>query len=193
MKDRKDIYKYWATQRKGHNRPSRYRYGRKKSEFLVKVFNEIPIPKGNLIMELGCNVGRNLHYLQEAGYHRLVGIELNKKAVELSKEYFPDLRASIFQGLVEDILPMTKRADVIFTMAFLCHVHPDVEWIVFDEMMRLARRYIITIEDEIVSGRRHEKRHYPDYFKGNFELVHRREKCPGLYWPYKLSIFKRVR
>ena len=106
------------------------------------------------ILELGCNCGANLYGLNRLGYQHLNGIEINEHAVSHMAHAFPDLakRAVISLGSVEEMLPKaeTRSIDVIFSMAVLLHVHPTSNS-VFDEMVRVARKYICVIEAEVAN------------------------------------------
>jgi hypothetical protein len=57
-------------------------------------------------------------------------------------------------------------------MATLQHIHPNSEW-VFQEIARITRKYIVTIEDEKAGGRRHVPRDYSKLFSQfAFDLIH---------------------
>ena len=121
----------------------------------------------NTILELGCNVGRNLLYLWQNGFVNLSGIEMNKHALEIMRTSFPECgQVSIYKGLLEEVLPRfeAKKFDVIFSMAVLEHIHPQSNFI-FKEMVRVCRKYIITIEIEHSSGARVFPRNYRDVFE----------------------------
>ena len=57
------------------------------------------------------------------------------------------MNPTIDQGTIEDRIKDMERCDLVFTMAVLEHIHLDSEW-VFSEMARIAKKYLITIEDE---------------------------------------------
>ena len=103
------------------------------------------------ILEIGCNVGRNLDYLRQAGYENLAGVEISPRAAEGMQENFPELSEMVnyFEGPIEEIIRvfLDNQFDVVFSMAVLQHLHPDSEF-VFQEIVRIARLGIITIEDE---------------------------------------------
>ena len=54
----------------------------------------------------------------------------------------------------------------MFTYSVLEHIHPDIEETVFENMVRLAGRYIITIEEESITTDRHFGRDYARVFSG---------------------------
>ena len=61
-----EVHKYWENPQDGTNQPKNYVIGVSKSEYLfdkIKQFN-----KEFKILEIGCNVGRNLDYLYQQGY-----------------------------------------------------------------------------------------------------------------------------
>ena len=133
------------------NRPEDYA---SKPQDIVRFLHEFWKPYvgyEDSILELGCNCGANLYGLHRMGYQHLSGIEINENAASHMKRTFPDLakRTAISVGSLEEILPKTetKSADVIFTMAVLIHIHPQSDYI-FNEMVRVARKYICVIETE---------------------------------------------
>ena len=103
------------------------------------------------ILEIGCNVGRNLNYLFLAGFQNLEGIEISGSAVELLSQSYPEMAryTKIYNMPVEEIIKKFRdnEFDVVFTMAVLEHIHIDSEC-VFPEMMRITKDFLITIEDE---------------------------------------------
>lgn len=143
---RKDIREFW--QRAENDNWKKYSEGKEKSIFLVSLIKMLSLHKGARILELGCNVGRNLSYLQSIGYINLFGVELNKKAVAVSEKLYLNLvKAKIANDTIEHyILYNTEHYDLIFTMAVLEHIPKESEWI-FKYMVRHGD-YIITIEDE---------------------------------------------
>lgn len=142
------LHEYWKNP-SADNVEVDYIDQKERSEVLVDYFKKHVSPN-DTIMELGCNVGRNLHYLYEAGYHNLTGIEINRKALELGLRYYRDMKNfNLICGEIGKELSKLKdnSVDVIFTMAVLEHIHPKEQHI-FSNMARIARKYIITCEDE---------------------------------------------
>jgi len=152
-----DCRKFWSTevnQYANSNEPQQYS---SKSialiEFMAK-FWKPHVESAHKVLELGCNAGANLETLRLLGFTRLAGVEINPEAVNLMKSVFPDLyrNTNINVGSLEDKLPLlaTDSSDVIFTMAVLMHVHPKSKRI-FSEMVRVSRRYIVTVEPEFAN------------------------------------------
>ena len=100
------------------------------------------------ILEVGCNVGRNLNHLHKKGYEQLAGIEISHHAVKRLRQAYPDLDSvKIDIGPAENILSLygTGLFDVVFTMAVIEHIHPSSK-ILFSEIARVALQYVLTIE-----------------------------------------------
>lgn len=128
------------------------------------------------IIELGCNVGRNLNYLYTQGYENLEAIEINQKALDVGRDNYPGLfeDTEFHQGSIEDNIKnfSNNEFDVIFTSAVLEHIHVESEWI-FEEMARITKGYIITLEPEVgLGGPRGLSRNYGEIFtKFGFENI----------------------
>lgn len=54
--------------------------------------------------------------------------------------------------------------DLVFTMAVLEHLHKDSEY-VFKDIARIAKQYLLTIEDESGISKRHFPRNYQAIFE----------------------------
>lgn len=142
---RKDIQEFW--QKAENDNWEKYTTGIEKSIFLANLTKKIPLRKDAKILELGCNIGRNLVCLQSIDYTNISGVELNKEAVKQSKKVYPKLKAKIINSTIEDFMSNNfGRYDLIFTIAVLEHIPKESEWI-FQSMSTHAK-YIITIEDE---------------------------------------------
>lgn len=120
------------------------------------------------ILELGCNVGRNLNHLMKNHYRNLTGIEISEEAVNSLKKNFPTLyeNATIIHSPIENIIKEipNNQYHVVFTMAVLEHIHPESEWI-FKEMARVTKSYLITIEAETAKNWRLFPRNYKVIFE----------------------------
>ncbi len=161
-----EIQNYWRSP-DADNAPETYatEEGRARSEFVVSLVERFA-SRDATILEVGCNVGRNLEFLRRAGWRSLSGIEINRDAVALMETTYPDLAASstIHVGTAEDVIPTLQDGafDVLFTMAVLEHIHPASDW-VFAHFPRIAR-LVITVEDERRSHRRLFHRNYRRVF-----------------------------
>lgn len=185
MIERDYLWDYWRN-----NGVNKKQYGLTsknliRSEFLLSLFID-RIPKDMSILELGCNVGRNLSVLHNAGYAHLFGIEINWLAAQ-------DVENAIVSvGSIESILPIHAQVDVIFTMAVLMHIHPESEWL-FPEMVAKTRNFIITIED----GMNHRKtrlisRDYPAIFMSlGMKHVMNVKNVPGMNGSFSANVFQK--
>ena len=94
----------------------------------------------NRILEVGCNVGNQLHVLKKNGHSDLWGIELQDYAVEVARKRTGGL--SIVKGSAFDIPYKDNFFDLVFTSGVLIHISPDDIDNVLDEMYRCTSRYI---------------------------------------------------
>ena len=173
-----DCRKFWSTevnQYDNSNEPQQYSSkSTKLIEFMDK-FWKPHVESEHKVLELGCNAGANLETLRLLGYTKLAGVEINSEAVKLMRSVFPDLYRNINVeiGSLENKLPLlpTDSSDVIFTMAVLMHVHPKSNSI-FSQMVRVARKYIVTVEPEFAN--------YGYVFSRNYRRVFQRLGCAQL-------------
>ncbi len=170
---RTQLHTYWRHPGDQHNSPEGYIGTLENSEFLLKLIKKYVNPQEK-ILEIGCNVGRNLNYLFGAGYKNLESIEISKEALDLMKKTYPQMASSvkIHNNSVEDTIKNFKdnSFDLVFTMAVLEHIHPDSEFI-FLEMARITKKYLVTIESE----KDLSWRHFPRKYKKVFETLGMRQ------------------
>jgi SAM-dependent methyltransferase len=134
------------------------------SDMWVGIFKRFVGPEMS-VLELGCSVGRNLYYLDEAGYHNLTGVEINEHAPELSRKSFGDATADrIITSTIEDYLSEPRSFDVVFTSGVLMHIHPDSEWI-FAKMAEAAQHFLICSEVEAAETTYRFPRNYRKFFE----------------------------
>lgn len=197
-KSRDKLHQYWRQPWDGLNLPQDFLGGKVRSQFLVEIMKRYAKPNTK-ILEIGCNVGRNLNYLFLAGFKNLAGIEISEKAVQLLEHSYPEMarHTRIYNEPIEKIIKKFEgcKFDVVFTMAVLEHIHTDSEWI-FPEMVRITKDFLITIEDECgISWR-----HFPRNYKKVFEPLGMRQieeincsEVDGLNSSFFARIFKKVR
>jgi len=190
------LLEYWKKPSDGHNLPESYLEGKPRSEFLVGLIDRLA-PASASILEVGCNVGRNLHYLFQAGFTNLTGIEISKEAVQLLQHTFPDMAKTItvHDVAAEEILPRlgTDAFRVVFTMAVLEHIHTDSEWL-FGEIVRVTKDMLITIEDEEHLSWRHFPRNYRNIFEPlGMQQIYEQpcDEIPGLGTGFMARVFKK--
>ena len=100
------------------------------------------------ILEVGSNIGLNLHFIRAAlGQDvRLFAVEPNKQAYStLTSPDGPDLEQAWNCSGFE--LPLGEEGvDLAFTAGVLIHVAPDDLGAMTDEIVRVARRYVLCVE-----------------------------------------------
>jgi len=94
----------------------------------------------NRILEVGCNVGNQLHVLKKNGCSDLWGIELQDYAVEVARKRTSGF--NIVKGTAFDIPFKNGFFDLVFTSGVLIHISPDDIDKVLDEMYRCTNKYI---------------------------------------------------
>ena len=162
-------HKYWTNPSKygKDNLPEDYVNGIPRSQFLVEIINAYA-DKNESILEIGCNVGRNLNCLYESGYTNLYGIEINPKAVSKMKEVYPYMadKAFVYNFPIETIIPylIDNQFDIVFSMAVLMHLPWESNW-VFPEIARITNKVLITIEEENQKSALQFNRNYGEVFK----------------------------
>ena len=98
----------------------RSRIGLSRTEQIDEFLSDLEL---NNILEVGSNVGNQLLLLQKRGFKKLYGIELNRYAVEKSKERTKGI--DIIQGSAFDIPFKDAYFDLVFTSGVLIHISPQ--------------------------------------------------------------------
>lgn len=150
MKTNPEIRKYWATD---HNIDySELKYiprSKMLCEEVKKLFKE---KKDISICELGCNLGRNLYYLEKEGYESLVGTDVNSKAIEKMNIIYPGILQNVdmYNLPLEYFLGKTSdnSFNLIFTMGVLMHIPDGLLYSVIKSMIRVSNKYIMIFELE---------------------------------------------
>ena len=120
------------------------------------------------ILEIGCNVGRNLDCLYRAGFTNLSGLDINKEALKLGIKTFPDTvgKIDLIHSSIEDLMwrPTGDTYDMIFTMGVLMHLHPTSMWVTTLFYQR-TNKFLITAEDEWEYSNKAIPRNYKTIFE----------------------------
>jgi pseudaminic acid biosynthesis-associated methylase len=122
--------------------------------------------KESRILEVGCNIGKQLSVLQNAGYSNLWGVEINDSALRLAKE---NKEWNLVAASGFDIPFKDGFFDVVFTSGVLIHIAPEDLEKFLDEMYRTSKKYIwcfeyFSEECEEIEYRNHKNR----LWKNNF-------------------------
>ncbi|MFA5397753.1 MAG: class I SAM-dependent methyltransferase [Methanogenium sp.] len=157
---------YWKNPKENRNKPENYILFKERTNFLFKeLFQLKEIDKNYTFFEIGCNSGRDLIFLYDNGFKNLTGIDINKKVIEFAQKQLINTNVRLINNEIEKeiILFNDNEFDVVFSFATLMQIHDDSFWI-FDEILRIAQKYIIIVENE--------KRDYKTIFeKNNFKQI----------------------
>lgn len=185
-----ELHNYW----KNSNRHFPYLLHKEKSIYLLKFVKKY-CTKKDKILEIGCNVGRNLNCLFQAGYKKLSGIEISSMALGVLKDvYYHMAEKTIFYNKpVEDIIKNFKnnQFNLTFTMAVLAHLHQESNW-VFKEIARVSQALII-IEPETATSWHIIPRKYKPILESCGMIQIYEEEVAGIksLISYVLRIFKK--
>jgi SAM-dependent methyltransferase len=120
------------------------------------------------ILEIGCGTGRNLVALKQAGFAKVKGIEISKRAIEVGRERFPEYaEIEVINAPVEEAIKSLRQVSVIFTQGCLMHLPYELDW-VLEEISRKARKLILTNEGEMARNKSIHvwRRNYQTVFEG---------------------------
>lgn len=160
------MHEYWKDPDDEVDQPENHLELERESRFLLDLLEPYLDPSSH-VMEIGCNVGRNLKYLYDAGYENLTGIELNDDAVALMAREYPAVYDAIdvYNEPVEEVITRLPddSIDVTFTFALLAHIPIENEF-VFDEIVRVTDGYVVTFENERTITFKQVPRNYLEVF-----------------------------
>jgi pseudaminic acid biosynthesis-associated methylase len=110
-----------------------------------KILTHATSPRPQSTLEVGCNIGRNLVALSHFIPH-LHGIEPNRPSCETARQNPALSNATIQEGDGSALPYAGNSIDLVFTSGVLIHVAPEGLGAVVDEIVRVARHYIVCIE-----------------------------------------------
>lgn len=205
VKSRHEIHKYWRQPWDGINLPQQYaqteggkleRSRAQRTDFLRDLVRKYS-DQNAVILEIGCNVGRNLNGIYSDDYKNLHGIEISSNAVKMLKQIYPAMakHAKIYNLPVEDKIKefADSQFDIVYTMAVLEHIHTDSEWI-FQEMVRITNKNLIIIEHEYEVSWKHFPRNYQKVFESlGMKQIEFYQQVPGLNGRFVARVFEKNR
>ena len=130
---------YWSE--KAHkslrNNPNCYTIRKRVSKAIVAIAEDMEVTKDSPVLDIGCNVGRNLEYLRRAGFHDLTGVDVSPYAFQFTEKHYPELagQMSFYQAKIQDIIPHIEGTGwLVVSSAVLLHIQPTSrvpvwEWI----------------------------------------------------------------
>jgi len=125
------------------------------------------------IIELGCNVGLNLSFLQKMGFRNLYGLELNQKACEIAARNNPSI--SFIHSGIEEYDPKDEKFDLVFTAGVLIHINPNSLNSIIKKIVNLSNKYIFGFEyfsNDVVAI--DYRNHKGVMWKQNFPLLYKK-------------------
>jgi pseudaminic acid biosynthesis-associated methylase len=136
-------------------------------------------PRPESVLEVGCNIGRNLialtHFIPTVS-----AVEPNAEAVQIARAH-PELTGvRIDEGDGFSLPYADASVDLVFTSGVLIHVAPDDLGRMVNEILRVARHYVMCIEyfaHEPTAVPYHDREGY--LFKRDFGRFYL-ERAPGL-------------
>ena len=93
------------------------------------------------ILEIGCNYGRELKYLENMG--ELFGIDFNASNIKNANSYIP---GDFVLGNATALPYNSNSFDFVYTDGLLSHILPEDIGKVLQEIFRTSSRYILLIE-----------------------------------------------
>ncbi len=128
------------------------------------------------ILEIGSNRGHNLVLLSElCEGTQIVGLEPNMKALGIARRNDPN--AQIVRGNALEIPFGPGRFDLVMTANVLIHIALDDLAAVLQEIHRVSRQYMLSIEyfaeeETVINYRGHDdllwKRDFPEHYRKQF-------------------------
>jgi pseudaminic acid biosynthesis-associated methylase len=97
------------------------------------------------VLEIGCNVGGNLQWIaQRVAPERIVGVDVNAKALKLLEARVPGVRG--VNSPAREIPFADRSVDFVFTMGVLIHQPEETLTKVMTEMVRVSRKWVFCAE-----------------------------------------------
>jgi pseudaminic acid biosynthesis-associated methylase len=139
------------------------------------------LKKIDSVLELGCNVGLNLDALSLIDSNlSLSGIELNDVAANIAAN---KKNATIHQKTIVEPLDLGRMYDLTFTKTVLIHINPARLPIVYENLVRHSKRYILVCEY-------YNPTPVAVDYRGHSEKLFKRDFAGELISSYGLSLVK---
>lgn len=135
--DERATEKYW--QERKINWKDAYFNEHPHRDQLIKVLKGL---KFESVLEVGCGAGKNLDKINKEFGVKVQGIDINEEAVKETLRHL--IYAKV--GMVESIDLPDESVDLLLTDACLLYVPPEKIQTAVNEMLRVARKYIVLCE-----------------------------------------------
>lgn len=158
---------YWLNPR---DKPHLYNDKLERSKYLYRILERKTNNLRYGILELGCNLGRNLQYLYTMGYKPpLVGVDINPESIKIARDQC-NRDITFFVSSLQDFINKKSLCfNTVVSMAVLMHVPRDED---VQLLKNIPCNYLVTIEDEIRDSFNHTPRNYRKFFKESFEQIY---------------------
>lgn len=113
--------------------------------WLLKKINEL---KPNNILEVGCGFGRNIKFLIDKGINpkSIVGVDISRNMLKEAKSYIKNKNIVLINCDAKKLQFKDKEFDLIFIHGVFMHIKPDEIQNVVKEIKRIAKKNILSIE-----------------------------------------------
>lgn len=129
----------------------------------------------DLVLDLGCNVGRVMSYLNENSIRNLHGVDIMKRALDLTPQFFPELinnkRSKFFHMTFADFYKVTPKAyyDCTFSRGAtieLIHLREKIITNICDT----TKKYVFLIINE--NAHSYPKFYIYEFYRNSFDLIY---------------------
>lgn len=118
-----------------------------RSKELFEILKANGLEEGDSVLEIGSNCGRNINYIKKMGIPNVIGIEINKKAIEYGIENYDALSEDNFiEGSVDIVIDKIKNVDWVFTMAVLVHLNKEQKESIYNWARENVNKGIVFVE-----------------------------------------------
>lgn len=151
--------------------------------------------KNASLIDLGCNVGRHLNYLYQAGWHHLTGVDFSARAIEDMSVRYPELHRGIktVAASFQEFLPKCEDSfDIVYSRGATFELVPP-SFPLIRHVCRIAKTYVVIVIAE--AGHAYPRYWEYEFARQGFELVHlKRPPAPESPDQQHLSLmtFKRL-
>ncbi|MDO8561481.1 MAG: methyltransferase domain-containing protein [bacterium] len=98
------------------------------------------IEKSISVLEVGANVGTQLQFLYDQGFSKILGVDVNRRAITEAKHLYPSV--DVVEGSGFDLPFKDGSFGLVYTSGVLIHISPDDIKSIMSEMHRVSSRYI---------------------------------------------------
>lgn len=151
--------------------------------------------KNSTLIDLGCNVGRHLNHLYQAGWHKLNGVDFSATAIGDMAVRYPQMHSQIktTAASFQEFLPQCQdKFDVVYTRGATFELVPP-SFPLIKHVCRIATTYVVLVIAE--SGHAYPRYWEYEFARQGFELIHlKRPPAPESADQQHLSLltFKRI-